>query len=89
MVVVGRIKVNSIVKPMFLKVTDSLSEQFKVPVDEKNREFIGYTVLCRYDAPDGKIHIFASRGQWGNLKEIIREKMSEYIIVEKILNLIM
>lgn len=62
---VGRIKVNSIVKPMFLKVTDSLSEQFKVPVDEKNRAFVGYTVLCRYDAPDGKIHIFASRGQWG------------------------
>ena len=50
---------------MFLKVTDSLSEQFKVPVDEKNRAFVGYTVLCRYDAPDGKIHIFASRGQWG------------------------
>ena len=86
---VGRIKVNSIVKPMFLKVTDSLSEQFKVPVDEKNRAFVGYTVLCRYDAPDGKIHIFASRGQWGNLKEIIREKMSGYIIVEKIMNLIM
>ena len=62
---VGRIKVNSIVKPMFLKVTDSLSEQFKTPVDEKNRAFMGYTVLCRYDAPDGKIHIFASRGQWG------------------------
>ncbi len=56
---------------------------FKTPVDEKNRAFMGYTVLCRYDAPDGKIHIFASRGQWGNLKEIIREKMSEYIIVEK------
>lgn len=62
---VGRIKVNSIIKPMFLKVTDSLSEQFRVPVDEKNRAFVGYTVLCRYDAPDGKIHIFASRGQWG------------------------
>lgn len=32
---------------------------------KKNRAFMGYTVLCRYDAPDGKIHIFASRGQWG------------------------
>lgn len=62
---VGRIQVNGILKPMLLKVTDSLSEQFKAPVDEKNRVFLGYTVLCRYDAPDGKIHIFASRGQWG------------------------
>ena len=40
MELVGRIKVNSIVKPMFLKVTDSLSEQFRVPVDEKNRAFV-------------------------------------------------
>lgn len=86
---VGRIKVNSIVKPMFLKVTDSLSEQFKTPVDEKNRAFMGYTVLCRYDAPMGKYIFLHPEGSGGNLKEIIREKMSEYIIVEKIMNLIM
>ena len=23
-------------------------------IDDKNRAFMGYTVLCRYDAPDGK-----------------------------------
>ena len=43
---VGRIKVNSIVKPMFLKVTDSLSEQFKTPVDEKKQSIYGvYSVM--------------------------------------------
>lgn len=33
--------------------------------DEKSSVFARYTVLCRYDAPDGRIHIFASAIQWG------------------------
>ena len=37
----------------------------------------------------GKYIFLHPEGSGGNLKEIIREKMSEYIIVEKIMNLIM
>lgn len=33
--------------------------------DKKSSVFARYTVLCRYDAPDGRVHIFASAIQWG------------------------
>lgn len=69
---VGRIKVNSIVKPVFLKITSAIAEEYEIPTDEKNRIFMGYVVLCRYDAPDGRIHIFASRGRWGEPKSEYR-----------------
>lgn len=62
---IGRIKVNGITKPMFLKMSDGMGKQFQIPTDEKNRTYMGYSVLCRYDAPDGRVHIFASKGQWG------------------------
>lgn len=62
---IGRIKVNSMVRPMFLKMTDGMAAQSQFPTDEKNRTFVGYSVLCRYQAPDGRVHIFASKGQWG------------------------
>lgn len=86
---VGRIKVNSIVKPMFLKVTDSLSEQFKTPVDEKTEHLWGIQCYADMMHRMGKYIFLHPEGSGGNLKEIIREKMSEYIIVEKIMNLIM
>lgn len=62
---IGRIKVNSVVKPMYLKLTPGIAEQFQIATDDKNRVFIGYVVLCRYQAPDGTIHIFASKGRLG------------------------
>lgn len=62
---IGRIKVNSVVKPMYLKLTRGIAEQFQIATDDKNRVFIGYVVLCRYQAPDGTIHIFASKGRLG------------------------
>lgn len=81
---VGRIKVNSIVKPMFLKVTDSLSEQFKTPVDEKTEHLWGIQCYADMMHRMGKYIFLHPEGSGGNLKEIIREKMSEYIIVEKL-----
>lgn len=62
---VGRIKVNGMFKPMLLKLPRYLSERIHVGTDEKGRSFLAYSVLCRYDAPDGDIHIFASKGVWG------------------------
>lgn len=62
---IGRIKVNGITKSMFLKVSEGMGKQIQIPTDEKNRTYMGYSVLCRYDAPDGRVHIFASKGQWG------------------------
>jgi len=62
---VGRIKVNSIIKPVFLKINKKLAYDYGIPTDNKNRTFMGYIVLCKYVAPDGIIHIFASRGFWG------------------------
>jgi len=76
---VGRVKVNSMIKPMFLKVTENMANEYRIPVDEKNRTFMGYTVLCKYIAPDGKTHIFASRGIWGEPdREYKGEKVKVY-----------
>ena len=33
---------------------------------------IGYRVLCRYDAPNGEVHIFASKGRWGTPEQAYR-----------------
>ena len=60
----GRIKVNGMFKPGFLKLPQGM-ELPGLAADEKGRAFAGYTVLCRYDAPDGTVHIFASKGIWG------------------------
>lgn len=62
----GIIKIKGMtIKPVLLKLSDSLSKQFDIPVDHKNRVYLGHTVLCRYNAPNGEIHIFASKGIWG------------------------
>lgn len=58
----GRITVNGLAKPGFLKLPESIARQFGLSLDERGRAFWGYTVLCRYTAKDGTIHIFASRG---------------------------
>ncbi len=60
--VVGRITVNGLAKPGFLKLPESIAKQFGLSLDERGRAFWGYTVLCRYTAKDGAVHIFASRG---------------------------
>ena len=61
-------------------------KQFKTPVDEKTEHLWG--IQCYADMITGwKIHIFASRGQWGKPQRDYQGEMSKYIIVEK-LNLI-
>lgn len=75
---IGRISVNGIVKA-FLQLPMAAAEKIGVSLDEKGRAFIGYTVLCRYDAPDGKIHIFASKGIYGDPKrEFVGDKVKVY-----------
>lgn len=63
---IGQLIVKGCLKPMYLKLSDEAAKQFHMPRDSKNRAFMGYTVLCRYEAPDGVTHIFASKGYWGN-----------------------
>ena len=53
---------NGLAKPGFLKLPESIAKQFGLSLDERGRAFCGYTVLCRYTAKDGTIHIFASGG---------------------------
>lgn len=62
---IGQIIVKGCLKPMYVKLPDEAAKQFHIPRDDKNRVFMGYTVLCRYEAPDGITHIFASKGYWG------------------------
>lgn len=62
---VGRLKVNGVFKPGFLKLPAGIARQFQIPLDEKGRGFLGYTILCRYEDGNGDIHIFASKGIWG------------------------
>lgn len=62
---IGQILVRGCLKPMYLKLSDEAAKQFNMSRDSKNRVFMGYTVLCRYEAPDGVTHIFASKGGWG------------------------
>jgi len=61
----GIIKVRGVFKPELSEVVKSIAKRFHMGTDEKGRSFMGYSILCRYDAPDGTIHIFASRGMWG------------------------
>lgn len=62
---IGRIKVSGLMKPTFVKLSENVAEKLNIPVDEKNRAYFGYKVLCKFTAPDGVIHIFASREMWG------------------------
>ena len=68
----GRIAVSGACLPQFLQMSDKLAEKLKLGVDEKNRAYLGYTILCRYDAPNGIPHIFASKILFG-------EAESDYI----------
>lgn len=68
----GRIRVSGIVAPMFMNISEKLSEKLNLGRDEKGRVSFAYTILCRYDAPDGTPHIFAS-------KQIFGEPASDYM----------
>lgn len=68
----GRIRISSVAAPMFLHMSENLAAKLDMGVDDKNRAYLGYTILCRYDAPDGTPHIFAST-------QIFGEAESDYI----------
>lgn len=61
----GRIRVSGIVAPMFMSISESLAEKWNWGRDEKGRVSFAYSILCRYDAPDGTPHIFASQLLFG------------------------
>lgn len=57
---VGRIGVNGMIKPGFVSLPENIARQYGLSLDEQGHVISGYTVLCKYTAPDGVIHIFAS-----------------------------
>lgn len=61
----GRIVLSGACLPQFVKLSEALAEKLHLGVDEKDRAYLGYTILCRYDAPNGEIHIFASKIIYG------------------------
>lgn len=61
----GRIRVSGVCLPQFVQMSETLATKLNMGVDEKNRAYLGYTVLCRYNAPDGTPHIFASEIIYG------------------------
>lgn len=62
----GRIRVSGMCLPHFVQMSETLATKLNMGVDEKGRAFLGYTILCRYDAPDGTPHIFASKILYGD-----------------------
>ena len=68
----GRIRLSGMCMPKFIQLPDALAEKLNAGLDDKNRSYLGYTILCRFDAPDGTPHIFASKMLFG-------EAQSDYI----------
>ena len=68
----GHIIISGACLTQFVKISEKLAEKINFSVDEKNRAYFGYTILCRYDAPNGVPHIFAS-------KIIFGEAESDYV----------
>lgn len=68
----GRIRLSGMCMPKFIQLPDALAEKLNAGLDDKNRSYLGYTILCRFDAPDGTPHIFASKMLFG-------EAESDYI----------
>lgn len=64
----GRIRLSGICMPKFIQLPDALAEKLNAGVDDKDRSYLGYTILCRFDAPDGTPHIFASKMLFGEAK---------------------
>ena len=64
----GRFRLNGVCASQFLKLPDALAEKLNTGLDDKDRSYLGYTILCRYDAPDGTPHIFASPMLFGEAK---------------------
>lgn len=62
----GRIRVSGMCLPHFVEMSPELAAKFNMGVDEKGRGHIGYTILCRYDEPNGTPHIFASKMLFGD-----------------------
>lgn len=62
----GRIRISGMCLPHFATMSEEFAAKLNMGVDEKNRAFLGYTILCRYDAPDGTPHIFASKMLFGD-----------------------
>ncbi len=61
----GRIRISGMCLPHFVEMSEEFAAKLKMGVDEKNRAYVGYTILCRFDAPDGTPHIFASKMLFG------------------------
>ncbi|MBR6536649.1 MAG: hypothetical protein IKT67_05565 [Lachnospiraceae bacterium] len=64
----GHIIISGACLTQFVKLSGKLAEKLNLGVDEKNRAYFGYTILCRYDAPNGTPHIFASKIIYGEAK---------------------
>jgi len=58
---IGMIKLGGIVTQRFLKLSEKMVRQMGLQIDEKGRVYAGYTILCKYTAKDGTIHVFASK----------------------------
>ncbi len=61
----GRIRVSGMCLPHFAEMSPALAEKLNMGVDDKGRGYLGYTILCRYDEPNGIPHIFASKMLFG------------------------
>lgn len=61
----GRIRVSGMCLPHFREMSPEMAAKLNMGADEKNRGFVGYTILCRYDETNGKTHIFASKMLFG------------------------
>ncbi len=76
--ILGRIIVNGCFKPTALKLPKGLADKVHLGVDDRGRAYFGYSVLCKCVDSKGVIHIFASKGVWG---EPDREYMGDIVKV--------
>ncbi len=83
----GRFRLNGVCASQFLKLPDALAEKLNTGLDDKNRSYLGYTILCRYDAPNGTPHIFASPMLFGEAKsDYIDMPVKVYVADDKYKN---
>ena len=64
----GRIRISGMCLPHFVEMSPELASKLNMGIDEDNRAYLGYTILCRYDEPNGTPHIFASKILFGEAK---------------------
>lgn len=76
---IGRIRLSGALGTGFLTLSENAAKKLKLGLDDKSRAFWGYTILCRYDAPDGTPHVFASRRIAGEPKsDYMGQKVKVY-----------